>query len=364
MPSFYPDSVQFPKTVKAIMESVIIYTAQILYPDLYIQDPIQALKRIIISDLDAGNEFLLRTQTNYFESLNFEFPITFYQIENREFKTNYNQVISRGEVYSFELKRMVSGFPNGLTIKMITLYNHPDDYMRAITILQNTNASLTRLYSATRFIDYEHNINKILPIPFDLIWEVERGSYTFKFQEYLKINKLYDIVHTAKINFWDFLLSSDYLENFETSNLIFNTDSLNKGNVSDEFIKDIITIPMNNSNRDTFRLLGKNIYSSILEGDIINSSTTSITFYFKYEVNQLSLENTFILFPYLDREFIWNDNGNELTVKFKQSLSPSTSYEIDFTVYINDIPEDYSLNFSTREFDTVNSITGNLITGA
>ena len=346
MPSFYPESIKFPKTVKAILESLIIHTAQILYPELYILDPIQALSRIVISDLDAGNEFLLRTQTNYFESLNFEFPITFYQIDNREFKTNYNQLISRGQIYSFDLKRMVSGFPNGLTVKMVTLYNHPDDYMRAMTILQNTNASLTRLYSATKFIDYEHNINKILPIPFDLIWEVERGSYTFKFQEYLKINKLYDIVHTAKINFWDFMLS-DYLENLETQSLILNIEELKSGENLGSYVRDIFTINMNNSIMDSFRLLNKNIYASILENDIVKKDVTSITFYFIHEVNQLSVENTFVFFPYIDREFVWNDNSNVMTLNLKDSLILNNSYQIEFTAYMNGNYEKYSLNFST-----------------
>lgn len=344
MPAFYPESIKFPKTVKAILEALIIYTAQILYPEVYNKDPIEALKRVVISDLDAGNEFLLRTQSNYFESLNFKFPTTFYQFESREYKVDYNQLAARGEYYSFDLKRKVSAFPNNLTIKMVTLYNHPDDYMRALTVLQNTNASLTRLYSATKFIDYEHNINKILPIPFDIFWEVERGSYTFKFQEYLKMNKLYDIVHTAKIKFWDFMLS-DYLENLEVNKLIFNMGELNSENnnkivESSEYIN-ITQVDVN---------MNQPIYSSIIDNSInIPVTTSNIIFYFMNPVNEIIVENSFTIFPYVNHSFDWNDEANILTVNLSNTLQENTSYDISFVYSFikTNIPTNYFLYFNT-----------------
>ena len=348
MPAFYPESIKFPKTVKAILEAVVIYTAQILYPEMYDKDPIEALKRVVISDLDAGNEFLLRTQSNYFESLNFKFPITFYQYESREYKLNYNQLAARGEYYSFDLKRKVYAFPNGLTIKMVTLYNHPDDYMRALTVLQNTNANLTRLYSATKFIDYEHNINKILPIPFDIMWEVERGSYTFKFQEYLKTNKLYDVVHTAKINFWDFMLT-DYLENLEVNKLIFNMGELNSENntkitESSEYI--------NIAQRDVSMNLP--IYSSILDNSInISVNTTKVYFYFMNPTNELIVENSFTIFPYANHTFEWNEEATILTLTLSDTLQDNTSYDISFIYSFiqSNIPTNYFLYFKTEGSD-------------
>jgi hypothetical protein len=344
MPAFYPESIKFPKTVKAIMESVIIYTAQILYPELYGLDPIEALKRVIISDLDAGNEFLLRTQTNYFESLNFKYPVTFYQYENREYKTNYNQLAARGTFYSFELKRNVYAFPNSMTIKMVTIYNHPDDYMRALTVLQNTNANLTRLYSATKFIDYQHNINKIMPIPFDLIWQVEKGSYTFKFQEYLKINKLYDVVHIANINFWDFMLT-DYLENLEINNLILNMGELNSDtNTKKDISNEYINIAQKNIN------INEPIYSSVINNSVIPSDTSKVLFYFMNPVNQLNIENSFTLYPYLSCSFEWNDESNILTVTFNDALSSNTNYEISFIYSFSSDKkiEKYFLYFKTK----------------
>lgn len=345
MPAFYPDSIQFPKTVKAILESLIIYTAQILYPDIYVKDPIMAMKRIVISDLDAGNEFLLRTQTNYFESLNFQFPITFYQIDSREFKTNYNQVASRGEIYSFDLKRKISAFPNGLTVKMITIYNHPDDYMRANTILQSTNAKLTRLYSATKFIDYEHNINRILPLPFDLTWEVSKGSYTFKFQEYLKLNKLYDIVHDAKILFFDFMLS-EYLELLETEKLILTVNSINDNSIS---YSEVINFANDIVNKYEFG--EDNLQSSILNDSVdVSTSLDHIEFYFKKSVvNQVQFENEFNIYPYVNREFIWNTDGDVVQVKLLDLLSSNTKYEIFFNYEIlsNRVISYYALNFTT-----------------
>lgn len=345
MPAFYPESIKFPKTVKAIMEALIIYTAQILYPELYAKDPISALKRVVVSDLDAGNEFLLRTQANYFESLNFEFPITFYQIDNREFKTNYNQIASRGEIYSFDLKRKVSTFPNGLVVKMITIYNHPDDYMRALTILQDTNASLTRLYSATKFIDYEHNINKILPIPFDVVWEVEKGSYTFKFQEYLKINKLYDVVHTAKINFWDFMLS-DYLENLEVNNLLLNMGVLNDAIVKNNELDSSLYINLVKKDMNIY----DPIYSSIEEGSTIDTSTSQVIFYFMKSANEVAFENSFFIFPYVAHSFEWDSESESVIVKFDESLTSITNYEIKFAyIYLNTNRIDYYLTFKTGE---------------
>lgn len=346
MPAFYPDSIQFPKTVKAILESLIIYTAQILYPDIYVKDPIMAMKRIVISDLDAGNEFLLRTQTNYFESLNFEFPITFYQIDSREFKTNYNQVASRGEIYSFDLKRKISAFPNGITIKMITVYNHPDDYMRANTILQSTNAKLTRLYSATKFIDYEHNINKILPLPFDLVWEISKGSYTFKFQEYLKINKLYDIVHDAKILFFDFMLS-DYLELLETKKLMITVNSITDNTIEDS---EVINFAKDIANKYEYTI--DNVQSSLSPDSVVPTSLEYIEFYFKTSIkNQVQFENEFNLFPYANKDFIWNDDGDMVKINFLDPLSANTKYEVSFNYEISSfrLIFYYTLSFTTGD---------------
>jgi len=345
MPAFYPESIKFPKTVKAILEATIVYTAQLFYQEMYAKDPIEALKRIVISDLDAGNEFLLRTQTNYFESLNFKFPITFYQYDSREYKNNNNQFASRGEFYSFDLKRKVQAFPNGLTIKMITIFNHPDDYMRACSFVQDTTASLTRLYSATRFIDYEHNVNKILPIPFDISWEIEKGSYTFKFQEYLKTNKLYDLVHTAKINFWDFMLS-DYLENLEVNKLVFTFGELNSDtNTKIEESKDYINILKRDLN------INDPVYSSITENSIVSKETSQILFYFMNQTNELVIENSFIIFPYVEHSFEWNDESNILSLKIKESLTSNTNYEVSFLYQIFSLSRynKYFLNFKTED---------------
>jgi len=343
MPSFYPESIQYPKTVKAILESLIIYTAQILYADLFLKDPISALKRVVISDLDAGNEFLLRSQTDYFESMNFEYPVTFYQVDSREYKTNYNQIASRGVVYSFELKRKVSAFPNSLTIKMVTLYNHPDDYMRALSILQMGNASLTRLYSATKFIDYENNINKILPIPYDLTWEVEKGNYTFKFQEYLKINKLYDVVHTAKINFWDFVIS-EYLESLEINKLILNMGEINdsmqnaKGLDSDNYLN-------LNSNKLS---LSDPVFSSVIEGSMISYLTSKVSFHFINSPDQIILENSFAIFPYVKVSFEWDVEGQNLDVTFIDQLDINIEYQITFNIVYKTNSLLHYLSFRTR----------------
>lgn len=344
MSNFYPDTAKYPKVVKAVLESFVTQTARIVYPEIYKVEPIKALQKFIPSEIEGGN-FNLREATRSFEQINFGFPFTIYNFDLPETRSGINQVLARGEIYSDLLKRKIATYPATISIKMLSFFTSPDDYFRAYTYMNKYLISLHRYYAGLKFVDSINNQSKTVGIPYDINIEFEKGAYVNRFQEYLKVNRIYDIVFTAKLNYWDFF-GSDVLENLTVEDIILNVNewsdpenrSLNSNIGLGSFrIPTNFDVPMVTSSIDDLIEIPKNI--------------KTIIFKFDKEIDELVVEYTLSIAPTFNYQIEWSNNSDQLTIKILEPLEKETNYVIKFkTKYYNAINTyDYSIEFKTEE---------------
>jgi hypothetical protein len=341
--NFYPDTARYPKVVKAVLESFVTQTARLVYPEVYKVEPIKALQRFIPSEIDGSN-FNLREATRTFEEINFKFPFTIYNFDLPEVRPGINQVLARGEIYSDILKRKIATYPSTITIKMLSFFSSPDDYFRAYTYMNKYLISLHRYYAGLKFVDYVNNQSKIVGIPYDIKVEFEKGMYVNRFQEYLKINRIYDIVFSAKLNYWDFF-GSDVLENLEVKDIILNINEWSNTDPNDN----------TSSPKGNFRITSSfdipMVTTNIDDIDLVDYKIKEIEFKFDKEMDELHIEDSFILQPTVNYILEWSNSSDELTVRFMEPLDKNTDYVISFKTRYYNSPKsfDYSLSFKTEE---------------
>lgn len=342
MPSFFGDSIRYPKVVYAVLESLFTFMADKMYPELFAADPELAIQRFIPTDLDAGTKFAMRDATRNYDTVNFPFPFTAYQYKISEIRNGINQIAARGDVYSFTLKRKIATYPKTMTVKMLSLFDHPDDFYRAQTYLDRFNTSLTRLFAGIKFKDYESNQWVTVAVPFDVQFEFSEGEYVASFEKYLKDNTLYDIVHTAKINYWNFFASDD-LEILEVKEFIVNIyDSYD--NLLETFDSGPVNDPIVTANIED---------SEIYDINKIDTHIPGISLTFSQCANEISVEESLTFDPTINYSLEWNDESSEVFIKFLETLQPNTVYKLSLlealTFHTNQ-PYNYELTFKTDVF--------------
>jgi hypothetical protein len=139
---------------------------------------------------------------------------------------------------------------------------------------------------------------------------------------------------------------TEYLENLEVNKLILNMGELNSENnikitESSEYI--------NITQRDAS--MNEPIYSSIVDNSVnISLNTSKVYFYFMSSTNELIVENSFTIFPYVSHTFEWNEETTILTLTLSDALQENTSYDISFVYSFiqTNSPTNYFLYFKTE----------------
>jgi hypothetical protein len=171
---YYSTSDNYPYVIKSILERVILYFQNVIYPDESLTD---SRKRFIIADTsDDGNA--IRRSIDFFKNSNGTFPFTAYNIQDDapgEFKSHL-QV--SGKVYSELVGGYISFIPMILNIPMVTYYTTPFDFWRGMTIFAEDEANFSRL-------DTPVIINGVTcSMTIDLTYTTERGSLAFSIEEH------------------------------------------------------------------------------------------------------------------------------------------------------------------------------------
>lgn len=205
-----------PPIVEAIVRRMNIYIAEVLYKDLYASDTQAALDKILISDVEAGGSTSLGDAIDYFNSINHLYPFTAYNVTdpNPIFDNRHTVAAANGSIYCDELGAKIKTYPSEFNISFTTFYNSALDYQTGLTIIGGEEATLTRLY-APIYLGTTETL-----IPFDVNIEIAKGSYAYQFEEYLNMNKIWDLVHNIRISFFELFLDTDNI--FQVDDMVFS----------------------------------------------------------------------------------------------------------------------------------------------
>lgn len=198
---FFPlNDPQYPPILKSCLEVYIKRIADSLYASL--PSP-QRYERMVSANIQGGSsDTVSRYNIDKFKQTNLVYPFTAFNVQEQtidEKRKNYYGRAGKGDTgalrWSDSLDAWIAVIPYTVEIPLISFFSNPHDYLQARTKLQRDAASLTRYYVPLR-------INgRITQTCFNANIEVTKGQYAFEFEEYLRINKIFDVVHTSVLEY-------------------------------------------------------------------------------------------------------------------------------------------------------------------
>lgn len=339
---YYSESNLFPYAQKAIIDQVIYYFSQLLYPT---EDfTTVSSKRFLLSDVSDDSN-AIRRSIDKFKNSQGTFPFTAYSINDDapgDAKSHY-QV--SGKHYSELINSYISFIPMTLDLFVTTYFTTPYDFWRAMSIFALDESCLTRL-------EVPLIINNI-PCYFtiDLAYTTERGQLAWDIEQQFQVGKIYPVIHSVTIKGAYIVLASN---NTTEGKLIAVPVS-----PVDDIILYIRTL------EDAHNLEQNILLATAYSPDtpevtssypIMNASgvprSSDITLSFNVGMNEDSVYNNIDIVPYMDKDMSFDFSGKTMTISPRDLLTASTEYSI----LINDeaksgsgiyLASDYELIFTT-----------------
>jgi len=342
---YYSSSVNYPYAVQAVLERVILYFSQMVYPN---ETPVEARKRIILADTsDDANS--IRRSIDAFKTSNGKFPFTAYNISDDaplDYRSHY-QV--NGNFYSELVGAYVSFIPMLLTIPLTTFFTTPYDFWRGMTLFAADESCLTRL-------DVPVTLNGVLcSMVIDLNYTTERGQLAFDIESQFAVGKLYPVTHTVDVK------CSYIVLNMQNSPTQDTTGGINIPKIVyhvDDIILRLSQLE-NQKNLEQNILLDTAHSPSIptITSNIVNNATgvarsTNIVLTFNVAMNENTVLNNLDIVPYCDADMSFDIASKILTINPRSNLTSLTEYNILINTSAKscdgiNLEDDYSLTFTT-----------------
>jgi hypothetical protein len=336
---YYPESDATPEIVRLILTRICIFMAEHLYADDYDpSDPdCMAIRRIAVSSMQGGNDFHMRrsveasatdpggadpvTQAiNQFSDLmeNGRLPMTFYSVAEEIDGDKKNWLAQSQTVYAEEIGRYGNAIHRQITFPMVSFFSKEADYHQAMKKLRTATAVLTRLSVP---IIFNRLLDEVSPqlkalyetgFPVDITLDLAQGEYAYDFQAYLTKNKVWDLKHDVKVQYWDFDFG-DYLAGQTIQQMILNlyewpSKKLDYTNTFDPSAPSLVSSsPVNNATG-------------------ISTSVANISFTFSMAMDMLALQNQITFSPEISADVSWNDDHTTITYTPWAPLVAATSY--------------------------------------
>jgi hypothetical protein len=331
-----------------VLESLILYMFKLIYPDEeYNAENVK--KRFILVDFESGDEVAIRRsiETNF--STNATFPFTGYNIGDEELIPQYSHLQKTGTYYDPILNMHLAVFPYITTFPMTTFFNTAFDWRRINIRVNFDDIVLNRLFVPC-------TINGVLTqFPVDFDFEVSKGTYSFRYDEFLKTGRIYDFTHNVRVMYHKIVgvLPSNASPSGKQEPLrIYPVDNIELA-LKELNDKTMLDNPINYSIGNFNVPDAPQIASSIPSNNAVGVDVTSdIVFQFNVALNELSLRNNISVIPFFEFTTILSVNGKVLTINPVSDLTPTTKYEITLGKTIMSVDnifmtDNYDLIFST-----------------
>lgn len=328
LPFYEKTDIQYPPIMKSCAEVYLKYLADLLYPPLSVDE---RYKRLILSNIQSGEDTASRYNIDKFKKTNLVYPFTAYNIQEQEIDEKRKNHFGKSRNRFVEaLNAYLTVIPYTVEIPLISFYTTPTDYLRARSILQLDAASLTRFYLPVMIngVRARTVFNVDFPGP-------TKGQYAFEFDEYLTKNKIYDIVHTVKLEYSEIIIEPKDIFPVET--------------------KELELVPLT----DEASLVGQDqsvpsILSVSVESDATNVPLQPIQITFSEEMadDESIISQSIYFTPETEIEYAWNTDKTILSVQPVGGFVANTLYVLEvlpFLVskYYVSIKEGLLLNFKT-----------------
>lgn len=369
---YFQPSINNPKIVKSVVQRLLIYFTNVYYQQDLIAEQGDynrvMKKRILLSDIGAGEGVVLKDAAKSFQTVNPDFPFTAYNTADSVEGDLRAYGSYSGQHYSPVFNKFIKSWQMKLEMPMISFFARADDYWRMKTVVHDDNINLSRMWVPMKWGDID------VAFPMDFGFQVSKGEYAAEFQRYLEVNRIWDLVHTATIAYYDFILedvlSGDAKKDADSTGKKYKELSGNPNNTLEVLTVTEMVIRLNEMAQDSnlvtnstkIQIPGALI--GILDAPTVIATTPAdkstnvltsipaVTMKFnKYMMEQMVIDRMQI-WPYIDQYPTWNDDSTELTLNLKSALTPKTVYTITFPQSVEDgdgitLEKDFKFTFTT-----------------
>lgn len=268
-------------------------------------------------------------------------PWTAYNPEAMEdIVARANTQAAIGSYYCPELGAYVAAWPMQLQIATVSFFGKYADYWRAYSTMTLDKVTLTR-WRAPILI----NGNPV-DIVVSVNMQISKGSYAGAFEEYLRQQKIIDLVCTFTLDYVELKIidpsAGSEFEVYPVDELILH---LKKQSLDG---KDLGT--------ETTLISGEpEITSTSPTADATGVALSDpVVLNFNLPMDPYSVEDSLSIIPAKDVDFIWNSNDTQLTIKPRGGWAAATQYTIDLVaettqggLHQHPMVEDLVLKFTT-----------------
>ncbi len=336
---YYETSNNYPLIMSAIGNSILYYMATKLYPDENPDDlinPSYTNKKFVLANFEVGeNVVLYKNAEDLQQSSSATFPFSSYNWSEEELKLDTKSHLQvSGSIFDNSIQGYVQAIPAYWNINMIHFFSNVHDYFRARQALVVDASKLTRLTVPI-------TINGVLTsFTIDVEFEITKGEYSFAFEEFLRVGKIYDLVSNLKVKFLYFVLNEVDVNLVDSITVALNT--LATTTQASIFIQNDYSSPT------------PTISSTVpVTGATNVDKTQSIVINFNVSMNESITKSHIDIEPMFPCNFVWNDTSTQLIIQPQLGqLDSNTNYTITIEKSVQSInqvtlEDNYVLSFTT-----------------
>lgn len=320
MVSYYQKSKNFPVVLQAALDASLANVVETLYPAdvkaLGIEPAME--ERLVISDVQAGGNIMIGDSVRDFLTTQAKFPFTAYGIGENVEATDWKNFTAYNNAYEPSLGCYIKALPMEFEIYFVSFFNTGVDYARAMTLLTDNKAYVTRFLAPIMIA------GKMYYTYCNLQLEMVKGEFAGAYEQHLTQNRIWDIAHTGVVRYTDLFLTG--ITPWGESGLI---DEPRIYPVDDFFInirrvedRELIAGPYATHYKPTVQVTIPG------DGEQNIAVNAPVKICFSNKMNTASVQTAFGILPVVSGDFSWESNDTVLVFTPTAPLANNTTFTV------------------------------------
>lgn len=344
-----------PNIFECHVGTVIDHVASTLFTNEFIKNKNDAYNRILLSDVNSGNNVSIGDSYQFFQSMQGKYPFVAYNIGQVTVPSDYgvSQSHTIGIQYLEELNAYVKAYPMDFEIQFIAFFNDSLDNRKAMALIQSQAFGLTRLYTKAMFDTVE------VTLPVTLKIQIDKGELQYELEQYLIQNRIWNFNFTYTCRYYEYLFDEIIYPGYEKT--IYDVTDI-YGN-KPKYVQQVDTIEINTIKSDTGNSLDSvNVPETIqvLSSNPKNSDTNfirtlPISITFNKSIVPSSFIKAFSLFPDIEYDIYYSVDYKIANIKptSNTGFDSNKIYTVTITTELLDgdlisLQNEYSFSFTTN----------------
>lgn len=347
---YYPEDLyRYPQITKEVVKRLLLRVAEIVYPTEYKADPIKTVQdRVFVADIEAGGDVMSGESFEKYRTMFPAYPFTGYNItdapvvKNENYQYAHTSGLNQTLDYFHSIKSKGVAIPVTLTMNTYTFFADVNDYYRCASYANWESINFSKASIPILIGNREDPLNPPVQVNyvFSYAAQVNKGNLAHGFEEYLRMNDIWDISITFTITFYDLLFDNGgvypvenirfFLRDMDSPNTIIYSKEIPDGTISQQPTV-VSTVPLDTA--------------------INVSKTDPIVITFSDGMVRPSVEGGLTITPEVETRLNWDDWSAILSIEPWIEFAPNTEYTVRIEAGMNawgqELLQPYEIKFTT-----------------